>query len=243
MIRLWFNDFPKTIMDVFYALLPLTILFSLFQIVVLKLPKKRVIKIYKGIFITFLGLCLFLQGVHIGYLPLGEKMGMAIGSLKNNWLLIPIGFLLGFVATYAEPAVRILNDEVEKVSAGHINKTIILYTLCIGVAISVSISMLRILLGISLWYFIIPGYLIALVLSRYVSPTFVAIAFDSGGVATGPMTVTLILSMTVGVAKVLENRDPLLDGFGMVSLVALTPILCILILGFLYTRKEKTNGS
>ena len=116
-----------------------------------------------------------------------------------------------------------------------------LYTLCIGVAISVALSMVRVLSGISLWYFLVPGYIIALLLTRFVSQEFVAIAFDAGGAATGPMTVTFILSLTVGVAKQLENRNPLTDGFGMVSLVALTPILSILVLGFLYGRKEKKD--
>ncbi|RCX09988.1 uncharacterized protein DUF1538 [Anaerobacterium chartisolvens] len=243
MIKIMFDGFGDIMMEVLIALAPITLLFFVFQIFVLKLPKNRVIKILKGILMTFLGMSLFLQGVHVSYLPLGEKLGMAMGSMANNWIMIPIGLLLGFAATYAEPAVRVMNNEVENVSGGYINKKIMLYTTCIGVAISVALSMIKVIMGVSLWYFIVPGYILAFVLSRYVSPTFVAIAFDSGGVATGPMTVTLLLSMTVGVAKVLENRDPLLDGFGMVSLVALTPILSVLILGFLYARKEKVNES
>lgn len=227
--------------DVLFALIPLLIVFIVSQVFILKLPKKQVVRIFKGTLIAFIGLTLFLQGVHVGFMPVGELMGIALGARQYNWILVPIGFLLGFTATLAEPAVRILNDEIEKVSGGHINKTVMLYTLSTGVAISVSLSMLRVLTGISLWYFIIPGYVIALLLARYVKPIFTAIAFDSGGVATGPMTVTFILSMTVGVAKVLEHRNPLLDGFGMVSLVALTPILSVLILGFLYARREKTN--
>lgn len=166
-------------------------------------------------------------------------MGMTIGSLDYNWILIPIGFLMGFAVIMAEPAVQVLAIEVEKASSGHINKKIMIYTLCIGVAFSVALSMIRVLTGISLWYFIVPGYIIALLMTKYVSSEFVAIAFDAGGAATGPMTVTFILSMTVGVAKQLEGRNPLMDGFGMVSLVALTPILSILILGVLYSRKEK----
>ena len=167
---------------------------------------------------------------------------MAIGALEYNWILIPIGFFLGFAVTMAEPAVRVLVTEVEKASSGHINKNVMLYTLCIGVAFAVSLSMLRVLTGVSIWYFIVPGYLIALLLMRYVSPEFIAIAFDAGGAATGPMTVTFILSMTVGVARQIEHRDPLLDGFGMVSLVALTPILAIQVLGFLYNRKQMMSG-
>lgn len=242
MIGALFKDFHVVIKDVAIALSPLVVVFIFFQLYMLKLPKRQVIKIIKGVILTFVGLALFLQGVNIGFLPVGEMMGMAIGSLSYNWILIPIGFLLGFAVIMAEPAVRVLTTEVEKASSGHINRNIMLYTLCIGVAFSVALSMARVLSGISLWYFIVPGYIIALILTRFASSEFVAIAFDAGGAATGPMTVTFILSMTVGVAKQIEGRNPLTDGFGMVSLVALTPILAILILGFLYNRKEKSNG-
>lgn len=241
MIIAMFKDFDIVLKEVAFALLPLLLAFAFFQVLMLKLPKRHVIKMIKGVGLTFVGLSLFLQGVHVGFMPVGELMGMAIGSLEDNWILIPIGFSLGFAVIMAEPAVRVLITEVEKVSGGHINKNIMLYTLCIGVAFSVSLAMVRVLAGISLWYFIVPGYLIALLMMRSASPEFIAIAFDAGGAATGPMTVTFILSMTCGVAKQCAGRDPLLDGFGMVSLVALAPILSILILGFLYNRKQKAN--
>lgn len=242
MIASLFEGFLQTIEDVLFALSPVVLLFALAQIFLLKLSRKKIIRIAKGVFMAFLGLVLFLQGVHIAFMPVGELMGITLGSLEYNWILIPLGFLLGFVAVMAEPAVRVLNDEIEQVSGGSINKTVMLFTLCLGVAVSVALSMTRVLTGISLWYFIIPGYVIAFILSKYVDPKFIAIAFDAGGVATGPMTVTFILSMTVGVAKVLDNRNPLMDGFGTVSLVALTPILSVLLLGFLYTRKEKEES-
>lgn len=155
--------------------------------------------------------------------------------------MIPVGFVLGFVATFAEPAVRILNHEVEKVSGGYISQRVLLFTLSIGVGISIALSMVRILVGIPLWYFIIPGYLAALVMMRFSSRTFTSVAFDSGGVATGPMTVTFILAMAVGIAGTVEGRDPLLDGFGMIAMVALAPILAVLTLGLLYGREEKKN--
>lgn len=229
--------------DIFVALLPLEVIFALMQIFYLKLPKRQVRKIAKGFLLTNIGLVLFMQGVKIGFMPIGDSLGIKLGGLSYNWILVPIGFLLGFTAILAEPAVRILNAQVEEVSGGHINKNIMMIFLCIGVGISVALAMVKVLLGISIWYFIIPGYIICLVLSRFVSPNFVAIAFDSGGVATGPMTVTFILALTVGVAKVLDQRNPLMDGFGMVTLVALTPIISILILGVLYARKEKTDAS
>jgi hypothetical protein len=236
-----FEGFGHILYEVAIALIPLVIFFLFFQFFILKLPMKKLIDILKGIFLTFWGLAFFLQGVHIGFLPAGEAMGSILGQMEHLWILIPIGFILGFVATFAEPAVRILNHEVEKVSGGYIPQRVMLYTLSIGVAISIAVSLLRILLGIPLWYFIIPGYLLALLMIRYSSRTFTAIAFDSGGVATGPMTVTFIVAMAVGIATVIEGRDPLLDGFGMIALVALSPILSVLTLGLLYGRKEKEN--
>lgn len=236
-----FHGFGNTFIEVAIALTPLFVTFLLFQIFQLKLPRKKVGNIIKGFILTFIGLAFFLQGVHIGFLPAGEKMGIILGDHSHNWILIPIGLALGFVATFAEPAVRILNQQVDKVSTGSIPEKVMLYTVSIGVAVSVALSMLRVIAGIPLWYFVIPGYLLAFILTRYTKKSFTAIAFDSGGVATGPMTVTFILSMVVGVATVLEDRNPLLEGFGMISLVALAPILSVLILGIMYSRKEKEN--
>lgn len=234
-----FYGFSHVLYEVALALIPLIILFAFFQIVYLKLPKQKIVNLLIGLVFTFIGLALFLQGVHIGFLPVGEQMGIALGKIPNKWLLILIGFVIGFVATFAEPAVRILNYEVEKVSSGYIPQQIMLYTLSFGVGVSIVVSMVRIIYGIPLWYFLVPGYLIALVLIKFSTQTFVAIAFDSGGVATGPMTVTFVLAMAIGIASAIEGRDPLLDGFGMISLVALTPILSVLVLGLLYGRKEK----
>ncbi|MEB1809201.1 MAG: DUF1538 domain-containing protein [Bacillaceae bacterium] len=232
-----FEGFGHVLLEVTFALLPLIIFFLIFQFFFLKLEKQKIINIGKGFILSFFGLALFLQGVHVGFFPAGELIGETLGSLSYNWVLIPIGFVLGFVATFAEPAVRILNHEVEKVSGGYISQKIMLYTLSIGVAVSIAVSMVRILVGIPLWYFVIPGYLIVIIMMFFSSKTFTSIAFDSGGVATGPMTVTFILAIAVGVASVIEGRDPLIDGFGMIALVALSPILSVLTLGVLYERK------
>lgn len=236
-----FTGFSHVLEEVAVALIPLMILFLFFQIFFLKLPKHKLKNVFVGMIFTFIGLALFLQGVHVGFLPVGEQMGVALGNLESKWILIVVGFVFGFVATFAEPAVRILNYEVEKVSSGYIPQQVMLYTLSIGVAFSIALSMVRIIYGIPLWYFVLPGYLIALILIRFSSRTFVSIAFDSGGVATGPMTVTFVLAMAIGVASAIEGRDPLLDGFGMITLVALSPILSVLILGLLYGGKEKEN--
>lgn len=234
-----FDGFGKILYDVFFALIPLMLFFLFFQIFYLKLPARRLINIFKGVGLAFVGLALFLQGVYVGFMPAGEIMGEVLGALSYNWILVPIGFVLGFVVTFAEPAVRVMNYEVEKTSSGYISRQIMLYSLSLGVAFSIALSMWRILAGFPLWYLIIPGYLLAIVLMFFSSRTFVGIAFDSGGVATGPMTVTFILTMSLGVASALEGRDPLLDGFGMIALVALVPILTVLLLGLLYCRKER----
>ncbi|MBS4030112.1 MAG: DUF1538 domain-containing protein [Clostridiales bacterium] len=236
-----FSGFSYVVAEVFFALTPLIILAVVFQLFFVKLPKEKLFTIFIGLIITFIGLSLFLQGVKVGFLPVGEAMGVALGSKSYNWIVIPVGFVLGFFATFAEPAVRVLNSEVEKASSGYIPQQIMLYTLSIGVGFAVAASMFRILLGLPLWYFIVPGYLLALILIKFSNRTFVAIAFDSGGVATGPMTVTFVMAIAIGVASSIEGRDPLLVGFGMIALVALAPILSVLLLGILYGRKEKEN--
>jgi len=234
-----FEGFSEVILEVAWALAPLIGVFCIFQVLFLKYPKKKIVQILKGMILAFLGLTLFLQGVKTGFLPAGELMGEHIGKSENNWIIVPVGFIIGFVVTLAEPAVRVLTYEVEKVSGGYIPQRILLATLAFGVAGSVSLAMARILLGIPLWYLVLPGYIIALSLVPFTHKQFVAIAFDSGGVATGPMTVTFVLTLALGVANVIEGRDPILDGFGLIALVALTPILTVLVLGLLYERKEK----
>lgn len=238
-----FNGLGHVMMEVFSALAPLAILFLFFQLFFLKLSLRRLLDIGVGFILAFFGLSLFLQGVHIGFLPVGELMGQKLGSLSNKWILLPIGFIIGFFVIYAEPAVSVLINQVEKVSGGYIPGKILLYTLSIGVGFAIVAAFIRIFLGISLWYFIVPGYIIALIMVRYSSKTFTSIAFDSGGVATGPMTATFLLALFVGVASVSEGRDPLLDGFGMVALVALAPILSVLTLGVLFSRKEKKQDA
>ena len=236
-----FYGFGDVLFEVSMALIPLILFFLFFQIFMLKLPFKRVKDIFIGIALTFMGLAFFLQGVHVGFLPVGREIGDLVGDWKHQWILIPVGFLLGFVATFAEPAVRVLNAEVDKVSSGYIPAKLMLYTLSIGVAISIALAMTRIIFGIPLWYFIGPGYFLALALAIFSTETFTSIAFDAGGVATGPMTVTFILAIALGFSDTLEGRDPMLDGFGMIAIVALAPILSVLILGLLFKFNESRS--
>lgn len=232
-----FEGLGRTVLDVAYAMFPLLVIFIFFQVFFVRWPRRRFIVIFKGLALTYVGLVLFLHGVHIGFMPAGTLMGEGIGSSPYRWLMLPIGFILGFLACFAEPAVRVLIYEVEKNTGGYINKSIMLYFLSFGVALSVALSVVRIFLGIPLLYLILPGYGLAFLLTRKVSKTFIAIAFDSGGVATGPMVVTFVLSMIVGFSSSMKGSNPLLDGFGLISMVALTPILSILILGYLYEKK------
>ncbi len=232
-------------LEVSLALLPLLVFFAAFQIFMLKLPMQRVLQVGQGFILTFFGLSFFLQGVHVGFMPVGTMMGETMGSWDNKWLLIPIGFIIGFAATFAEPAVSIMTEEVDQETGGYISRKMMLYTLSTGVGVSISLSMLRILTDWSLWYFILPGYLLAFILIFFSTQTFIGIAFDSGGVATGPMTVTFVVAVAVGISTAIEGSDPLTDGFGMIALVALTPIIAVLILGLIFTKKGggKTNDS
>jgi hypothetical protein len=236
-----FEGFGQVLLEVALALIPLVIAFLVFQVFLIKLSKDRIVNLIKGIVLTFIGLSLFLQGVNVGFLPVGQAIGFELGSKSYNWALIPIGFILGFVITFAEPTVRIMNLEVEKVSSGYIRRQFMLYTLSFGVGTAVAAAMARILIGFPLWYIILPGYLIAFIMIYFSKRTFVSIAFDCGGVATGPLTVTFIMAIAIGAASSIPGRDPLSDGFGLTALVALAPILAVQVLGFLYTKKEKEN--
>ncbi len=234
-----FAGFGDVLAEVALALLPLAALFVFLQFWLFKFPKEQVYNVLIGMAMTFIGLAIFLQGVYVGFMPVGQVIGKTLGQLSYKWIAIPIGFVLGFLAIAAEPAVRVLNHEVEKASGGYIPQKIMLYTLSIGVAASVALSMLRILYGIPLWTIVLPGYIIAFIMARYSTPTFIAIAFDSGGVATGPMTASFIVTVALGVATAIEGRNPLTEGFGLVALVALAPIISVLALGLLYARIER----
>jgi hypothetical protein len=231
------EDLISLTTEILVALTPIFIIFIFFQIFVFKLPKKSFLDILKGFLLTFVGLILFLYGVQIGFMPAGKIIGQTIGNSPHRWLLIPIGFLLGFVVTVVEPAVRILCSEVEESTNGYIKEKQMLYTLSLGVAAAVGLAMAKIVFDISLVYILIPGYIIAFILAFIAGPRFTSLSFDSGGVATGPMTVTFILSISIGAATIMEGRDAILHGFGLVSIVALAPIIAVLIFGIIFQKK------
>ena len=232
------REFPIILRDVTITFIPFLMMFIIFQILFFRLPKKRLNRILKGLIYTFIGLVLFLTGVNAGFMEAGTAIGYAAATSAHNWIVIPIGFLLGFTVIFAEPAVYVLNEQVEDVTSGHIKKKIILYTLSIGVATAVTLSMIKIMVpSIQLWYYLLPGYIIAVVLSHFTPKIFVGIAFDSGGVASGPMTATFILAFAQGVAEAIEGANVLMDAFGVIAMVALTPLIAIQLLGLVYERK------
>lgn len=236
---IFITDLLELLLEVFIALVPLIIIFIIYQIFIFKLNKHEVLNIIKGFFMTFSGITLFLYGVKIGFVPTGKYIGEVFGNSSNNWVLILIGFILGFAVTLAEPAIRVLCNEIENASSGYIKEKVILFTLAFGVASSVAISMAKTIYGLPLSLILIPGYAITFVLAIFAGKDFTAIAFDSGGVATGPMVVTFIMSISIGLASSLEFRDPIIHGFGLVSLVALSPIISVLVLGIFYRLKEQ----
>lgn len=235
----YFSIIPSFLKDSFITLLPLFILFIIFDKVKFKLNKRSRNGIFKGLIYTFLGLTLFLVGVNAGFMDVGRIMGEGIASFHP--LLLPvIGFLLGMVVVLAEPAVYVLTEQVEEVTAGHIKRKLILLVLSIGIACAVSLSMLRILTpSLKLWHFLLPGFALAAFLSYRVPPIFVGIAYDSGGVASGPMTATFILAFAQGAAQSIPSANVLIDGFGVIAMVAMTPLVAIQILGVVFKAKEK----
>lgn len=234
------HAFPEYFSHVAVALLPIVIAFIIFQVIFLKLPKSQLIKMTVGVIYTYVGLVIFLTGVNIGFLPAGNFIGSALGALDNNWVLIPIGMVMGFFIVAAEPAVHVLNKQVEDVTGGAISKRSMLISLSLGVAVSIGISMIRVLKGVSIWYFIVPGYAIAIILTFFVTPIFTGIAFDSGGVASGPMTATFMLPFAMGAADA-AGSNILTDAFGLVAMVAMTPLITIQILGVVYNMKTNKN--
>ena len=221
-----------TMGEVGLALGLIVLFFVILQIVVLKLPKKKLIKIAIGIMYTFIGLVIFLAAVSIGFMPIGYRLGLELGG--NKALLIAFSFLIGMVVVLAEPAVHVLKHQVEEITEGAVSSRSMMLALSIGVGISIGLSALRIVFGFSILYYLIPGYLISLGLSLFVPGLYTAIAFDSGGVASGPLTSSFILPFAVGACVAVNGGagNVLTDAFGIVSMVAMAPLITIQLLGF-----------
>lgn len=238
MWQLFQNAFPTYLKDVGVSLLPIALFFIVFQIIRRKMHKAQVIRVCMGLLYTYVGLVLFLTGVNVGFMPVGYYLGEALAGLDYRWIIIPIGMLMGYFIVTAEPAVHVLNKQVYELTSGVIPKRAMRLSLAIGVSVSVGLSMLRILTGLPILYLLVPGYLLALVLSFFVPPVFTAIAFDSGGVASGPMTATFLLPFAMGACTAVGG-NVITDAFGVVAMVAMTPLLTIQVLGLCFRFKSR----
>ena len=224
------SAFPHYIQEVAVAMVPICAMFFLFQLATRRFKRNELLKILSGLIYTYLGLVIFLTGVNIGFMPAGQYIGSVLASSAHPFLLVPVGMIMGYFIVAAEPAVHVLNKQVEEVSMGSISQTAMRHGLSIGVAISVGIAMLRVLTGISIFYFLIPGYTISLILTFFVPQMYTGVAFDSGGVASGPMTATFLLPFAMGACEAVGG-NLMTDAFGLVAMVAMTPLITIQLLG------------
>lgn len=235
------HTFGHTAQEVAIALGMIVICFMICQVLFLKLPKRRLLRIAVGVVFTYVGLVIFLTGVNVGFMPIGYKLGTALAD-TNRWLLVGFGLVIGVLVVLAEPAIHVLNAQVEDVTGGLVSKKSMMLGLCIGVGSAIALSMIRIIFDFSLVYYIIPGYFISLALSLFVPPVYTAIAFDSGGVASGPMTSGFILPLVTGVCVAMQGAEAVLrDAFGVVALVAMAPLITIQLLGFKGIVAERVN--
>ena len=236
--RSYIRSVPHVLSETALALLPIFAFFLLFQIVSLRLRRKPFLRILFGIVYTYVGLVLFLTGVNVGFSPLGYVLGAAIGESAQRWTLVPLAMLMGWFIISAEPAVHVLNKQVEDLSAGAISAGAMGLSLSIAVAAANGFAMLRVLTGAPILAFVIPGYVLALAMSFFVPPTFTAIAFDSGGVASGPLTATFMLPLAMGACKAVGG-SVMIDAFGLVALVAMMPLITVQMMGVIFVLKSR----
>ena len=229
--RVVLDVFLTTLKDVGIALGLIVVIFAVLNFLYLKLPKKKLKQIAVGIAYTFVGLIVFLTAVNVGYMPIGYKLGKDLAECHDA-VMIVFAFILGMVTVLAEPAIHVLNKQIETVTAGMVKRRSMLIALSVGVGLAIALSVIRIRVGFSILYYLVPGYTIALGLSFFVPSLYTAIAFDSGGVASGPLTSGFILPMAVGLASVLSSESILQNAFGIVAMVAMTPPISIQLLGF-----------
>ena len=230
---------PEYLLEVVIALLPIVVFFLIFQVVALKLQHLPLMRILLGLVITCVGLVLFLTGVNVGFSSLGYILGQRLTSPELRFLLIPIAMVMGWFIINAEPAVHVLNKQVEELSAGAISEKAMHYSLSIAVSAAMGLAMLRVLTGMSIMWLVIPGYAVALILAFFVPQTFTAIAFDSGGVASGPLTATFMLPFAMGACTAMGGNI-MTDAFGLVALVAMMPLITVQIMGLIYVLKVRT---
>ncbi len=243
MISPFIEHIPDYLKESFISMLPLLLILLVLQRISFKLKKKQLRKILTGFIFTFIGLFIFLIGVNAGFMDVGTSIGNNLALLDNKAYIIIIGFILGVVTILAEPAVYVLTHQIEEVTSGYVKRKAVLVSLAIGVGFAIMLSVIRVLIPeIQLWHYLLPGYFICLLMTFFIPKLFVGIAFDAGGVATGPMTATFILAFIQGAADAFEGADLMVDGFGMIAMVAMTPIITLEMLGFLFGIKAGTKG-
>lgn len=228
--RMFAMELPTYMKEIAVSLFPIVLFFFIFQVLVLKLTRRSLIKIVVGLVYTYAGLVLFLTGVNVGFMPAGNYLGQVIAGLSHPWVLVPIAMVMGYFIVKAEPAVYVLNKQVEEITDGAISAQAMGTGLSVGVAVSLGIAMIRVLTGVSILWFLIPGYTLALGISFFVPKIYTAIAFDSGGVASGPMTAAFLLPLAQG-ACVALGGNIVTDAFGVVAMVAMTPLITIQVMG------------
>lgn len=232
------QNLPNYFGEVVIALLPIIIFFIIYQLAVIKMSKKELFKVFIGCFYEFIGLTLFLLGANVGFLQIGSLIGMKLAEIGNDFLIIAIGALLGYFVVIAEPAVEVLNKQISDITDGAIPEKAMKKSLSIGVSIALVISMIRVLTGIPILYFLLPGYLIALILAFVGDDIFTAVAFDSGGVASGTMASAFLVPFAIGVSEGVGG-NVLSDAFGVIAMVAMAPIVAVQISGLIYKLKSK----
>jgi len=235
--QLFQQGLPTYIHEIAVSLLPIIVIFGLFQLLMLKMPRRSLARLGIGLLYTYIGLVLFLTGVNVGFMPAGHYLGQVLAGSRFSWIIIPIGMIMGFFIVRAEPAVYVLNKQVEEMTDGAISAATMGMALSIGVAVSVGLAMVRVLTGISILYFLIPGYALSLGISFFVPKLYTAIAFDSGGVASGPMTAAFLLPLAQGACTAVGG-NLITDAFGVVAMVAMTPLITIQILGLVSQWKQ-----
>ena len=236
MFDLYLSEIPEYLKETASALLPIAGFMAVFQLVTRRLKKKDLLHMVIGLLYVYVGLTLFLMGVNVGFMPVGSFLGGSIASHTYNWVLIPIAMVIGYFIVQAEPAVHVLNKQVEEITAGSIPASAMNAALSIGVAVSLGLAMIRVLTGISIMWFLVPGYVFSLALSFIVPDIFTSVAFDSGGVASGPMTATFLLPFALGACDAVGG-NLVTDAFGVVAMVAMTPLVTIQLLGLSYQRR------
>lgn len=239
----FFNIVPEIFIQSLMAIAPLLAILLVLQKTSFKMSRRDLRKLLTGFGFAFVGLFIFLVGVNAGFMEVGRSIGNNLTAKDNKTSLIIIGFVLGFVTMLAEPAVHILTRQIEEVTSGYVNRRTVLIPLATGVGFAIILSVMRVLIpGIQLWHYLLPGYIICITMMFFIPKLFVGIAFDAGGVATGPVTATFILAFMQGVANAFEGADVIADGFGMIAMVALFPIITLEILGLVYAIKSKKKG-